>query len=142
MHRLVAAGGPACPLRKVVQLGMEGLANDHAFIRRLGDVALKAEVAVANLQHTRIERTMGLVAGGAALPEGFVLKYKGPGLLCVALEAGLALGGKAPVSQLQAGSCMRIMAISTAYLPPEDWMCMGEPGLGPLFDMAGKATFR
>lgn len=70
-------------------------ADEHrARCRLLLKVALQAQRRIALRQHLAVNRAMRLVAGGAALPHGLVLKYKRPALRGVAFRAGFVLGGE------------------------------------------------
>ena len=52
------------------------------------EVAFEAEGLVARDQHDGVDRSMRVVAGGAALAQGPVLEHKRPPLGGMALEAG------------------------------------------------------
>ena len=64
------------------------LAASDAWSLDLG-VAAKAKVGVTLCKHLRIDRTMNVVANGATLAQGRVLKDERPCLLAMTLTAGL-----------------------------------------------------
>ena len=86
MHRRVASRAPALALAQE-QCVICGADEDSASgLLRLG-MTLETEVGVALNEQLPVDRTMGIVADGAALSESFVFENKGTGLLAMALGA-------------------------------------------------------
>ena len=79
--------------------------------RLLLEMALQTQDMVALDQHPRVNRSMGLVAGGATLADGFMFEHEWATLRDVAFAAGLLFcaQGRSPTNDCLA--LVRIVAI-------------------------------
>ncbi len=117
MNRRVTSRGRTVALPQ--EKGVVDL-SDHHLTRgsRHLSVTLEAEIGTPLHQHLVVHRAMRLVTGGAAFPHGFMFENKIPGLLAVALGAGLIGAGKGqPSRRLHDVVTVRVVALHAVHVP-------------------------
>jgi hypothetical protein len=134
----MAAGGPA---------GAEGeegamidLADPDAVAGGDLGVAFQAEMGIGFGEEFTVDGAVGLVAGGAAFAEGFVLEDKGAGLIAMAGDALFIDPGHGEAAgRLEDLATVGVMAIHAIEVAFGDGVMGGEPELEGDIDMAGEA---
>lgn len=125
-----AAGkeGPAAAL-------MQKVADRNARGGLLLEMATKTKILIARNEHFLIYAAVGVVAGGAAFPESFVLEYEWPALRGMAFEAGFISGSLHGESTLDHPAFMRIMAVTATDLAFFNRMMIWQFKIAALFEM-------
>lgn len=90
------------------------------------EVAFQAEVGIPLSQHLVVDGAMRVMTGGAAFPDGFVLKDEGPPLGDMALRAGINLGREGRAAALDGRSFVGIMTVAAAHVPLAHGMVAGQ----------------
>lgn len=125
VNGLVAAGCPAGAARQEEGV-VEPSDQDLAILLLFLEMALKAKGGVAGPKHLGIDRSVGLVADGAAFTESFMLEHEGPPLHLVTLEAIVVYPIQVHTAEGNGGSFVRVMAINARDLPIQYRMRMLE----------------
>lgn len=126
----VAAAGPAgAPAHAA---GVILAADEKLPVRPLFlEMALEAEDGIPLREEPCIHGTVGLVAGGATFPDGFVLKGERAALRDMAASAGILLGGQGRAATRDRLAFVRVVAVSAAHLAFGYWVMVwkSEPSL-------------
>jgi len=88
------------------------------------EVALEAKIRVSLNQHLVIHRSVGLVASGAALPDGFVFKDKGAALGDMTASTGVGLTRERKRATFYGITLMRVVAIAAGYFTRNNGMAV------------------
>ena len=112
VNRLMAAGCPTGTLLNKPESGVVDPADHEGIRTLLGEMALHAEVRIADLQQLVVHAAMRIVTNCAAFTHGFVFEDKGTGLGRMARHAGSDFRHEDSVGQkIGIRISMRIVAV-------------------------------
>ena len=116
--------------------------DQNAGCRLLLEVALEAESGATLGEQLAVHRSVGLVAGAAALTNCLVLENERAHLRCVALPTGITLRGQLGATARNGRPLVRVVAIAAAHLSLGDRVMMWQGKLPALVEMALEAGLR
>jgi len=129
-----------CPARAYLQpRRVVGTPNEKLAVADLLEVAFQTQVRIPNAQQFGINRSMDIVADGAALPQGVMLEGVGPALVLVATEAVVIRGKQGGAATNVDVAFMRGMAGRAAQSPLRNRMMAGQVELAAHISMALEA---
>lgn len=120
----MAAGGPArAHLEKTTVIDFPD--QDLGWIELHLRVATETEMSTSLDQHLLVHRTVGLMAGGAAVLHALMNEDKGPSLFPVALGALLILAGQAETAGLFENlAAVRVVTTDAIHLTLKNGMML------------------
>jgi hypothetical protein len=105
------------------------------------EMAANAQIMISLGQHFCVHRAVGIVAGRAALPDGFMFEDERAALGQVTFAAGFLFRGE-PGSSMDGVALVRIVAVAATDFPLDDRMMGGELKFASLVQVTLKAGFR
>jgi hypothetical protein len=121
---------------------VNGPDHDPARGGLLLEMALKTENRIALGEHLLIDRTMGMMTGGASLAQGLVLEDMGTALGLVTSDTGVVPGQKGRGAADRGIPPVRFVAGAASEARLKDRVMIGESKLAANVGMAQKATLR
>jgi hypothetical protein len=135
---LMATGVPAGATLE--EPGVVKATDENLAARRLLlEVTLKAERGVALGEEFGVDRSMGLMAGGAPFAQSFVLEHVRPLLGGVTFGAGLVGGKERSSTAMKGVTAVWIVAVRAGQLPLRHGVMMRQTERAAHIQMTGKA---